>query len=218
MKNHGINDVPYWMRGFLKMIFYWRSRKLRKQENKRLIALDSAMETIAVELAKAKVAKNKDNEAIFNIVLYTLTIEYDVSVIKFMIPFEIDIWHKRFLARQMAVLMYESTNDLLKLLGRDFKPLIDKLPNRKEITIRLNEIRNELNTFKSSNSAYLSQIRNFSGAHRENDAFEQLVVIRNISSNQILEITAEFMKPITSLTSLNSDIMKSMSKENEKYL
>jgi hypothetical protein len=154
-------------------------------------------------------AENKDKERIFNLILYLLTIEYDVSVIKFMIPFEIDLWHKRFLARQMAVLMYESTNDLLKLLGRHFKPLIDKLPNGEEIIIQLNEIRKGLNQFKTSNSEYLSQIRNFSGAHRGNvgnDAFEQLVVIRNISTDNILDITVDFMKSITSMSSLNSEI------------
>ncbi len=99
------------------------------------------METLAIELAKAKVKKNKEHVTIFNLSLFILTIEYDVSVIKFMIPFEMDIWHQRFLARQLAVLMYESTNDLLKLLGNDLNPVTTRLKSDHDLQSRIIEIR-----------------------------------------------------------------------------
>jgi hypothetical protein len=208
--NHRISNEksnpPYWTRGFLRWYFYWRTQKIRKKEHDRLKSIEQAMETIALELAKAKAKQNIKHQTILNLSLYVLTIEYDMSVVKLMIPFELDKWHQRFLGRQMAVLMYESTNDLLKLLGKEFSSAINLLHNL-ELQSQLNEIRMQLNEFKKSNLSELEIIRNFSAAHRDNDAFEQLVVIKNLDVNHLLELTSHFMKPIANLTPWCSKVM-----------
>lgn len=183
---------PYWIRGILRWYFYWRTRKTRREEHQRLKSIEDTMETLAIELAKAKVKKNKEHVTIFNLSLFILTIEYDVSVIKFIIPFEMDIWHQRFLARQLAVLMYESTNDLLKLLGNDLNPVTTRLKSDHDLQSRIIEIRKSLNDFKSAYMSELNTIRNFSGAHRDKDAFEQLVVIRTLDVNHILPLSQVF--------------------------
>lgn len=101
-----------------------------------------------------------------------------------MILFQMDKWNKKYLSRQLAVLMYESTDDILELLGNDYRKMINKLRISQELIQMLNEITKEFNEFK--NKEILQNIRNYCGAQRDKDGYMQLAMINNnlISINQ----------------------------------
>ena len=50
----------------------------------------------------------------------------------------------------------------------------------------------------------LQEIRNYCGAHRDKNAYQQLMIINNIETNDLLKLTAEFMVPVAILTPYNT--------------
>lgn len=203
---------PSFIRSIFRFYFYLRTIKKRRQEVERLISIEETLEILKSSYEKAKENKEVDKIKIFNIAIFTLTIEYDVSVLLFMKILQLDDWNKQFLGRQLAVLLYESTDDFLELLGKDFRLLINILPEKQSLSLKLNQITKELNDFKKNNIILLKNIRNYCGAHRDKNAYKQLIAINNIDIHQLDKVTQEFMIPISKLTSYNTEVLKSMSK------
>ena len=203
-------ELPFIIRGFLNMYFQIRTIRMRRKEISRLKALEDALNTINNEYEKALNNKEDDKMKIYNVSLFMLTVEYDVSSIKFMIPFQMDKWNKKFLARQLAVLMYEATDDFLELLGKDYREMIKKLSDGETLLELLNDITKGLNEFKKKNKQTLHEIRNYCGAHRDKNGYKQLALINSIESNDMLDLAAEFMIPVSKLTPYFSRVMKAM--------
>ena len=126
-------------------------------------------------------------------------VSMDIKTIQVGMYFAETEWHKRFYARQGCTIMYESSNDIFDLLGKDFKDLISK---RMDITTSENELKNirsQLNKFRQENSSYLQSIRNNTDAHKDQDILKQLEIISNINWSNIIKITLNFETIINSL-------------------
>ncbi len=210
--NHSTLKLPSFIRSFLKLFFYLRTIKIRKKEIARLKAIEQVLNIIKQEYWNASIKGEKHKMKIFNISLFTMIVERDISALKFMILFQMDKWEKQFLGRQLSVLLYESTDDFLKLLGKDFREVINELPEKEVLNQRLKEITKELNVFKQKNKSFLQKVRNYCGAHRDKNAYQQLVTIEKIDTNNLFELTAEFMVPVVKLTSYFTDVMRLMTK------
>jgi hypothetical protein len=117
-------ELPALVRGILKVYFHLRTIRIRKKEIDRIKSIEEAIATITDEYERASSNGETDKMKIFNVSLFTLAIEYDISALKFMILFQMDQWNKQLLSRQLAVILYESTEDLLELLGKDLRLLI----------------------------------------------------------------------------------------------
>ena len=206
-------ELPSLIRGLLNIYFQLRTIRIRRKEISRLKALAEVMKTINEEYEKASSNNENDKMKIFNISLFMLTVEYDMSSLKFMILFQTDNWNKKYLSRQLAILMYESTDDFLELLGKDYRDMINKLSNSENLNQMLNEIAKELNQFKKKNKEILYDIRNYCGAHRDKNGHKQLAMINSIESNDMLDLAADFMIPVSKMTPYFSEVMNAMSKK-----
>lgn len=205
-------NSPLKFHGLFKMYMHFRTMKIRKKEVKRLTNLQRTLDVLNTQYEHSEDNGEKDKLRIFNVSIFTLTVEYDVSSLKFMILYQTDNWNKQFLSRQLAVLLYESTTDLLELLGKDFRNMIVNLRVENELLQELNEITKELNEFKKENRVVLQEIRNFCGAHRDKNAYKQLKIISQIEPNILLELTGQFMKPVAKLTPFFGRVMETMVK------
>jgi len=206
-------NYPSWLRGIVLCYFYLRTIKKRTNERKKILEIENSINTIVAVLQEVSpVESNKDKIQILNISLFTLTIEYDISTLSYLMIFQMDKWKQRCVGRQLVVVLYESTNDLLELLGKDFRKMLKSSQNTEYLIEELNRITSELSSFKKNNKEILSEIRNYCGAHRDKNAYKQLQVINSIEMNDVLEITRQFMQPVSQLTQYFTKVMASINR------
>jgi hypothetical protein len=134
---------------------------------------------------------------------------YDLKVIVKSMIFAKGEWQKRLFARQAALLVYETMNDLFDLFGKDFRKIVSALPGKEKFENELKNITKELNSYKTLYFNQLKTIRNVSIAHRDKDTLEQLKIIQSINwvdsinmisgFDKILNITGFLLQELTSI-------------------
>lgn len=152
----------------------------------------------------------EDNKLIWNISGFITLISIDVKTIQIGLYYSEEEWRKRFYARQICIIMYESSKKIFELLGRDFCILISNRINNYPFQDELNSIRERLNIFKKNHNDYLGIVRNNTAAHKDKNVLYQLEIISDISWSETINTTIEFEKIINDLGSYLSKIIKSV--------
>lgn len=134
----------------------------------------------------------EDNKLIWNISGFITLISIDVKTMQAGMYFAETEWHKRFYARQICTIMYESSIDIFELLGKDFKALISKRLDITPFEREFKDIRSRLNQFQTVNSEYLNTVRNNTAAHKDQDVLKQLDIISNINWSDTIQTTTIF--------------------------
>lgn len=134
----------------------------------------------------------EDNKLIWNISGFITLISIDIKTIQTGMYFAETEWHKRFYARQVCTIMYESSKDIFELLGKEFKNLITKRIDITSFDNELKDIRLRLNQFQNENLDYLCTVRNNTSAHKDKDVLKQLEVISDINWSNTIQITMKF--------------------------
>ncbi len=169
------------------------------KETRRIKELEKTILVIRREYDNAVQMKMEHYRNIYNVGLYVLVLEQDISVLKHDALFAIWDWRKKYIARQFGVLLYEASQDLPNLLGKEFRTALKTLPIADEALEELNTISKGLNRFKNTNHVMLNKLRNFAGAHRDNDAGKQLQVIDEVNLLQMMELAGNFYESIRDL-------------------
>lgn len=208
------------LRMFRRIVFYLGSTNKRNLEISVRQDLESSIAVFKENLEIARKEGHTENEGIFNIGLYLLMIQYDSSALAFQMFSEIDDWPKKVLARKFIIMMYESSNDLSRLLNQDLRPLLKGLPDSDELTEDLNHLMKRLNDFKASYQAKLGELRNNCSAHRDKDSLVQLEAIESIDVNWLHDpVAKEFMDIIRQLNlGLLGKVMQSIVKKHKQTI
>ena len=112
-------------------------------------------------------------------------------------------WRLKYTARQVGVLVYESCDDLISLLGKEFRHSLAALEIKDQEFQHLNEICKQLNEFRKNNhEALYNQIRNVVGAHRAQDSTEFLNAIEAIDPLQVFRLGGDFFDIVRPLIDL----------------
>ncbi len=183
-----------------KTIMHWRLRGFWKRENTRIPELQKTIDTIKREHQRATDANLEHFAQFYNVVLFILVMEYDMSVLsQYYVKAYTRYWEKKFIARQMAIILYEASEDIPQLLGRNFRASLKTVPLWNEAEKELTEISKELNRFKGSHSEMLKELRNFVTAHRDHNAVRQMDIIDNLNPDKIYTLLGDFydiIKPL----------------------
>jgi len=165
--------------------------------------MSELQETIVVIKCRYKQAKDANLEhytRFYNISLFILIMEYDMSVLsQYYIRAYAREWERKFIARQMAVLLYEMSEDIPQLLGKDYRASLRAIPLWDKAEEELNQISKEINQYKQSHRKMLEELRNFVTAHRDRDAAKQMEIIDNLNSDSIYKLVGDFydiVKPL----------------------
>lgn len=169
------------------------------KESRRIKELEKTIIVIRREYDNAVQMNMTHYRNIYNVGLYVLVLEHDIAVLKHDALFAIWEWRKKYIARQFGVLLYEASHDLPNLLGRDFRAALNTLPNADEAITELKSISKGLSQFKNTNHVMLNKLRNYAGAHRDNDAGKQLQVIDEVNLLQMMELAGNFYESIRDL-------------------
>lgn len=162
------------------------------KERERIRTLENAIKSIRLQYDVTKKKRMPHFLCIFNLSLYVLVFEYDFTILRTDALFAIRLWKKQFIARQMAILLYEVSHDLPNLLGKDFRESLKTISLPESEWNELNRISKALNKFKNEQHDFLNELRNFVGAHRDNDAGKQLEIIEKIELLEMMKIGEKF--------------------------
>jgi hypothetical protein len=157
---------------------------------------------------KAQRLTFEDNKLIWNISGFITLISIDIKTIQIGMYFAESEWHKRFYARQICTIMYESSIDIFELLGKKFNSLISERIDIAPFIQELNDIRNRLNLFKNTNADYLNCVRNNTSAHKDKDVLNQINIISNINWSDTINTTMTFEIIINDLGAFLQKLMK----------
>ena len=176
-----------------KTIMHWRLRGFWKREKARIPELQKTIDTIKREHQRASDANLEHFAQFYNVVLFILVMDYDVSVLsQYYVKAYTRYWEKKFVARQMAILLYEASEDIPQLLGGDFRASLKTIPLWNEAEKELNKISKELNRFKRSHSEMLKELRNFVTVHRDHNTVKQMDIIDNLNPDKIYALLGDF--------------------------
>ena len=176
-----------------KIIFNWRLRGFWKREKVKIPELQGTIDVIKREYKRARDANLEHYVRFYNVSLFILIMDYDMSVLSqhYIRAYTRD-WERKFIARQMAVLLYEISKDIPEILAKEFRASLKTLPLWDEAEKEINQISKNLNQFKVSHGKMLGELRNIVTAHRYHDAAKQMEIIDNLNSDSIYKLVGDF--------------------------
>lgn len=181
------------------IVIPWNRARHIIRERKRLKVLDETISNVRKEYERAIANKMPHYERIYNVGLYVLLLEYDIAMLRNDALFAIGPWKKHFVARQLASLLYEASQDMPELLGKEFRASLKTLPLSDEEWENFRKITKRFNDFKLKNRIILNEIRNFVSAHRDKSAANQFKVLEKIDLLSLLKISGDFYVPMREL-------------------
>lgn len=172
--------------------------------------------------------KQCEMERIFNLIGFIDLNSIDISVLSQKMITEKNKWSRNLYARYAYLMMYELTEDVIQLLGKDknketgqlygIRPLVEGIGDE-QLTEELNKVSGLWNGFWKRigvNGRNFSQIRNTSTAHRDHDFRKQYEIVNQVSWGAALNDVTEFSMMYTILRSfIKFFLQKYSAKYNE---
>ncbi|MFN4351542.1 MAG: hypothetical protein ACK4F6_12120 [Hylemonella sp.] len=195
----------------LRNVIAFPSRVRHRWQNRRRLAVSANLQrTLKSNGEKARDAGLSSYSGIYNVALYVAIAEHDLSTYSEELVFSRSEWHRKFHARGLAVLLFEVAEDLPELLGKQYRQWLLELKVPDLYMERLNAIGKSLSTFRKAHEPFLSNIRNYIGAHRDHDAFVQFDVLEKLDVFEVFRLAPELSQPIRGLVSFHTDLLQFM--------
>ena len=176
----------------------------------RINQLEKTIESIRNQHKNAKDKGMEHYERIYNVSLYLLIFEYDIAILRNDALFSIRRWKKGFVARQMAILLYEASQDIPNLLGKEFRISLQEIGATDDELKEFNTVTKAINKFKNDHRDMLQKLRNFAGAHRDKEAALQLKIIEEVDLLSVMELAGDFYESIRDLIPFMINLIKKM--------
>ena len=142
-----------------------------------------------------------------NICLYLLLIDQDLSELMTDAVCAIGPQRRKYVARQLAVLLWEASDDLSQLLSRDYRRSLAEFDLSSEWMDEFNGCVSRLGAFKRANHQLLFDIRNMVAAHREKDAITQHKMMQGIDALEIIRLGPDYQAAINPLVPLMIELV-----------
>ncbi len=180
-----------------------------KQKHEKLIA---ATKLFKDTIERLRTQGYTTHATLWNACLYLNMAAHDLSILVEDLALERDYWRRRFNARHLALLAYETTEDLQTLLGKSFRDALNKLGVLSQFEQNLRDARKPLDGFWRQHQAALKQVRTTAAAHRDQDGMAVLNTIENINIDDSLGIGLSLGKILDDLGAVLQTIVVQTSK------
>lgn len=164
--------------------------RLQWSEHKRKDALVSALETLAVEAARARRLGFEANTTILNLGLFFLIAERDIQAVKIDALTHSDFWKRGLAARVMLLTIHELEID--KVAGNRLRQALDDSATPEDLRQEVTEAMRTIRKAQSRAQRQFSYLRNSTIAHRDPDAIRQYRDIVEIDGMEVTKIAANF--------------------------
>ena len=129
---------------------------------------------------------------LFNVAGFILTASLDLKIYGESLVFLNGYGKKELQIRNLCVLIYETSEDLEQILGKEFYEKCLECGISRDIIDELNNTKKKLSEFKNEHQKSLKTIRTIIGAHRDHDFVLQMDVIKNLSYSSFLSVVTKF--------------------------
>ncbi len=185
---------------FLLRLYLFIPRiRFRRRERRRVRELRKAIASLRKVYVKVTELDLTSIKNIHNVALYILLLELDWAILNWDMMHAVDHWRRTFIARQMAVFLFEASEDLPQLLGREYRESLHSINVGQEMIDELGKISKKLSRFRRDHEETLKRIRQFVGAHRDHDAGAQLDILDNLEPLTIYKLAGDFYVPLRAL-------------------
>lgn len=185
----------------------WKFRRKRKGARR---ASDSLITSLRSRCEEAKRAGSEAYFGIYNAGLFVVLLDRDIGTYNESILFSRSKWHRQFHARNLAVLLYEAADDLPQLLGKSYRGWLVDLELDQAWFDALGEITKKISLFKKDHSSFLNDVRNYVGAHRDQDALSQANMLDGLDPLVIYKLAGELWIPVRALAGYNIKLLEYM--------
>jgi len=186
--------------------------KHKKNSSRNLKKNHILIESISKNLYIVDNKKNSNFYQIFNLSLYLALLFDDFLYIHEALISANGKRKKRVFAKQVAVQLYEASEDLKKLLGKPLSDSLIALNIPHELLNQLEQIKESLNFYRRKNQQVLFSIRNIVGAHRDNDSILYLEKLNSINPIDIVTISTEFINYMNIIFGLLTQIIQNINR------
>ena len=184
--------------------------KFRRNLKKSHPASENLIATLRARCEEAKRADSKTYLGLYNTGLFIALLNRDMVTYDESIFFARSEWHRQFHARNLAVLLYETAEDLPQMLGKQYRSWLTDIGLDQNWLDSLGAITTKLAQFKSNHSAFLKDVRNYVGAHREHDSLAQINVLDSLNYLDIYRLAGDLFVPIRELVDFNIKLLNYM--------
>lgn len=139
---------------------------------------------------------------IHNATLFVLLLDQDFHWLRTQMLRALDEPERMFVGRQIAVLLFEASEDLPVVFGGGYRKALTAVQFDKHVLPELDAITKRVGKFRREHQDALKQVRTLVGAHRDHDALLQLETLERIQPLSLMEQAAELYVSIHSLTDL----------------
>ena len=129
---------------------------------------------------------------IWNISGYLNLVSYDIKIIGRDLMFAEKDWQRKLHARQAYLLIYESMNDFLELLGKPLRKAISEFADADIYRQEVQAIASQMNKFKAEHESTIKSVRHSAIGHRDKDMLTQLQAIQSISWLEATRILSKY--------------------------
>lgn len=171
--------------------------------------LEAAFQAVLYACRGAERLNLPHSMAVHRVSLYLLMVNKDIASIKVDFLTSDDWWLRKLLARNVALMIYEV--DMQKVTGAKFRAAVNFFSPPKKLKRDLEAALSNLASVHTSAKARLSDIRNYTIAHRDADAMKQYRLIRNIDEIAVTKIGGEFFAAVNPVISLLGELIKESS-------
>lgn len=211
---YNINGVDLHLARNLKM----DGKAIKKNLHLKLEEEEKMLDLFEQSVKHCQANNFNDNQTIWNISGFVNLVSMDIKTVNIGIYFAESEWIKRYYARQACLIMYEATEDLFRLMGKDFKQIIKTKIDIAEFELELKKSRQALNTFKTNNQEYLQKVRNTAIAHKDLDILKQIEVIKEINWSTIIQMIVDFESILTTMGSFLQKLINKALKESDELI
>ena len=111
-------DHPRLARAIERIVMFPYRLRIRRKEWGRAALLEQTIANLRSEYERAQQRGYVDRALVLNVALYALLFDRDFASLKEFFLSANNDWDRRFVGRQMAVMLYEGTQDLPQVLDK----------------------------------------------------------------------------------------------------
>jgi hypothetical protein len=187
----------------------WARKRILRRERIQQKALVDAFDNTVRSAIKNEDGGFPPASVLFNIALYLLIAERDIQAVKLDALTHPDEWTRKLNARVILLTIYEWDAD--KVSGRSLKDALDMLEAPEDLRRECVEILRRLRLVQRRAHKQFSFVRNSTIAHRDPDALLQYRAIRELKTELVIDLAADFYVEVRTFLPLLSQLLRECS-------
>lgn len=184
-------------------------QKLRWTERKSTAALEQAFDTFKTFAIKTEHGRLQSSHLLNKMGLYLLIAARDIQAAKRDALTHPDEWTRRLHARLILLTIIEWNMDAVA--GQKLKAALDTMKIQDELQREMAAALRRLRKIKERVGKDYTFVRNVAIAHRDPDVLAQYRAIRDLDTDKLYEITAEFFRAVEQFVAAHIKLMHASS-------